>query len=192
MGRIKRSVCIALTASALLLAAACSINVKKEKDGDDKQVDIKTPMGGIHVSKGVKPEDIGIPVYPGARLKEKDSGDDKSANVNITGFGYGVRVVALEYETNDSPSKVVAYYKDQLKRYGDVIQCHTSSLHVNADFKRRDDGTHDLGCRGESGTDIELKVGTQENQHIVAVEPAGSGSNFSLVYVRTHGKEADI
>lgn len=192
MGRIKRSVCIALTASALLLAAACSINVKKEKDGDDKQVDIKTPMGGIHVSKGVNPEDIGIPVYPGARLKEKDSGDDKSANVNITGFGYGVRVVALEYETNDSPSKVVAYYKDQLKRYGDVIQCHTSSLHVNADFKRRDDGTHDLGCRGESGTDIELKVGTQENQHIVAVEPAGSGSSFSLVYVRTHGKEADI
>jgi hypothetical protein len=26
----------------------------------------------------------------------------------------------------------------------------------------------------------------------VAVEPQGKGSGFSLVYVRTHGKDADI
>jgi len=26
----------------------------------------------------------------------------------------------------------------------------------------------------------------------VEVEPEGKGSSFSLVYVRTHGKEADI
>jgi hypothetical protein len=182
-------------AALVLVTAACSINVKKEKDGQDKQVDIKTPVGGIHVSKGVNPEDVGIPIYPGARLKERDSdGDDKSANVNISGFGYGLKVVALQYESNDSPSKVVAYYEDQLKRYGDVIQCHTSSLHVNTDIKRLDEegSSHRLTCKGESGVDIELKVGTQENQHIVAVEPAGSGSSFSLVYVRTHGKEADI
>ena len=31
-----------------------------------------------------------LAVYPGARMKEKDSGgSDKSANVNISGFGYG-------------------------------------------------------------------------------------------------------
>jgi hypothetical protein len=40
--------------------------------------------------------------------------------------------------------------------------------------------------------EVELKVGTKQNQHIVAIEPEGSGSKFSLVYVRTHGKEADI
>ena len=34
----------------VLLLPACSVNVKKEKDGDDKQVDIQTPVGGIHVS----------------------------------------------------------------------------------------------------------------------------------------------
>jgi len=37
-----------------------------------------------------------------------------------------------------------------------------------------------------------LNVGTKENQHIVAVEPEGKGSSFSLVYVRTHGKDAEI
>jgi hypothetical protein len=43
-----------------------------------------------------------------------------------------------------------------------------------------------------NGKNVELKAGTDENQHIVAVESEGKGSSFSLVYVRTHGKEADI
>ena len=176
----------------LLLLAACSINVKKEKNGEDKQVDINTLVGGIHVSKGVNPEEVGLPIYPGAKLQEKGSGDDKSANVNISGFGYGLKVVALEYASNDAPDKIIAFYKDQLKRYGNVILCHTSSLHVNTDVKKHDDEAHKLTCEGDSGRDVELKVGTQGNQHIVAVEPSGSGASFSLVYVRTHGKDAEI
>jgi len=39
---------------------------------------------------------------------------------------------------------------------------------------------------------VELKVGTEDNQHIVAVEPQGKGSSFALVYVQTHGKEGMI
>jgi hypothetical protein len=175
----------------MLVLASCSVNVQKEKNGHDKQVDIKTPVGGIHVSKGVNPEDVGVAVYPGATLTAKDDGDDKSANVNISGFGYGLKVVALEYESNDSPGKVIAFYHDQLKRYGDVLVCHTTSLHVNTGVKKSDD-SHRLTCEGEGGVDVELKVGTQENQHIVAIEPAGNGSKFSLVYVRTHGKDAEI
>jgi len=96
---------------AILLLSACSINVKKEKDGQDKQVDISTPVGGIHVSKGVNPEDVGIAVYPGATLKEQGNGENKSANVNLSSFGYGLRVVALEYESTDSPEKVVGFTK---------------------------------------------------------------------------------
>ncbi len=176
---------------AILFLPACSVNVEKEKNGQDKKVDIKTPVGGIHVSKGVDPEDVGIAVYPGAVLAP-DDGDQKSANVNISGFGYGLKVVALQYESKDSSSKIVAFYQDQLKRYGDVVVCHTSSLHVNAGIKKREENTHSLTCEGESGKDVELKVGTQENQHLVAVEPTDSGSKFSLVYVRAHGSEAEI
>lgn len=190
MGRI--SMILSLLATFALLAA-CSVNVKKEKNGEDKQVDITTPVGGIHVSKGVNPDDVGIPIYPGAHLKQKDSdGDDKSANVNISGFGFGLKVVALEYESKDSPDKVLAYYKDQLKRYGDVLVCHTSRLNLDTHGKDNDSGSHELTCEGTSGVNVELKVGTKENQHIVEVEPDGNGSNFSLVYVRTHGKDAEI
>ncbi|HEV2395535.1 MAG TPA: hypothetical protein VGS27_01160 [Candidatus Sulfotelmatobacter sp.] len=190
MGKTKIVICFVL-GLMLLAVSACSINVKKQQSGEDKQVDINTLVGGIHVSKDANPEDVGIAVYPGARLREKEDGKDKSANVNITSFGFGVRVVALEYESNDAPGKIVAYYKDQLKKYGNVLQCQTSGLNVHTDYKGHHDDSHELTCEG-SGHDVELKVGTRENQHIVAVEPSGSGSNFSLVYVRTHGKEADI
>jgi hypothetical protein len=178
---------------ALLLLPACSINVKKEGNGQDKQVDIKTLLGGIHVSKDADVADTGLAVYPGAHLKQKDSGNEKSANVNISGFGYGVRVIALEYETDDSAAKLVAFYKDQLKKYGNVLECRTSShLDVNMKGSRSDKESQVLTCDSTHGNNIELKVGTKENQHIVSVEPTAKGASFSLVYVRTHGKDADI
>jgi hypothetical protein len=184
---------LGLAALVTLWLPACSVNVKKEQNGEDKQVDIDTPVGGIHVSKGANVADLGLPVYPGARLKQKDfNGDDKSANVNISGFGFGVKVVALQYESDDSPSRLVSYYKDQLQKYGHVLECHTRHLDMDTDMKGSDHGSHELTCEGTSGDNIELKVGTKENQHIVAVEPEGKGSSFSLVYVRTHGKDAEI
>ena len=57
MRNIKHLMCFACAISLLVLAA-CSINVKKEKNGEDKQVDINTPVGGIHVSKGVNPDEV--------------------------------------------------------------------------------------------------------------------------------------
>jgi hypothetical protein len=178
----------------LLVLPACSVNVQKEKNGDDKKVDIETPLGGIHVSKEVDVADTGLTVYPGARAKQKDSDhDDKSANVNISGFGFGLRVVAMEFQSDDAPAKLVAFYKNQLKKYGDVLVCHSSGhMDIDADIKNSDHKSHALTCKDDSGVNVELKVGTKENQHIVAVEPDGTGSTFSLVYVHAHGKEADI
>ena len=176
----------------VLLLPSCSVNVKKEKNGEDKQVDINTPVGGIHVSKNADVQDVGIALYPGARLKQKDDdGGDKSANVNISGFGFGLKVVALEYQSDDAPEKLVAYYKEQLKRYGSVLECHTSHFNLNMGHGS-DHHSDELTCEGDRGNNTELKVGSKENQHIVAVEPDGKGSSFSLVYVRTHGKDADI
>src|ERR1700683_5287434 len=126
---------VAASLAALLLLPACSVNVKKEANGQDKQVDVNTLFGGVHVSKQADISDIGLTVYPGARLKEKDSdGSDKSANVNISGFGYGIKVVRREDETNDAPAKVLTFYKDQLKKYISVLQCHTS--HLSLDMKK--------------------------------------------------------
>jgi hypothetical protein len=197
MGKNKLEIFLAgTTLAAFVFLPACSVNVKKEPNGSDKQVDIDTLVGGIHVSKQADASDVGLSVYPGARPKEKGSdGSDKSANVNISGFGLGIKVVALEYESDDAPAKVLSFYRDQLKKYGSVLECHTSG-HFNVNMKSGShgskDGSNELSCEGESGNNVELKAGRKNDQHIVAVQSEGKGSSFSLVYVRTHGKDADI
>jgi len=180
--------------AALLMLTGCSVNVKKDGNGPDKRVDVKTLLGDVHVSKDADISDVGLAVYPGARPEEKDpDGSDRSANVNISGFGYGLKVLAIEYESSDSPAKVLDFYKDQLKRYGDVLVCHSTVLNLDMKMESHDSGgSNDLTCEGTHGDYTELKVGKKDDQHIVAVKPDGKGSSFSLVYVRTHGKDADI
>jgi hypothetical protein len=125
-------------------------------------------------------------------LKGKDSdGSDKSANVNISGFGFGLKVLAVEYQSDDAPANIVAFYKGQLKKYGSVLECHSSDL--NFDIKMGSRESNELTCsKVNRGDNVELKVGRKDDQHIVAVKPEGKGSSFSLVYIRTHGKDADI
>jgi hypothetical protein len=183
---------LTVIAVLLLVLAACSIHVKKGEQGEDKRVDIQTPVGGIHVSKDADEGDVGLPVYPGARKKEKDDeGEEKSANVNISAGKFALRVVAIEYESNDSPDKLVSYYRDQLKKYGKVLECHTTR-HGQSTSTGDDDDSNELKCEGDNnGKNIELKVGTKQNQHIVAIETTknGKGCDFGLVHVQIQGKD---
>ncbi len=183
---------LAFVCGIVVVLGGCSINVKKEPNGAEKQVDINTLAGGIHLSNQAEASDVGIAVYPGARLKDKDSdGSSKSANVNLSGFGFGLKVVALEYSSDDSPDKVLAFYRNELKKYGNILECRTADLNLNMNMNGKS-GSRELTCEGSTGRNVELKAGYSDNQHIVAVKPDGKGSSFSLVYVRTHGKDADI
>lgn len=189
---------VVVIAAASLLFTGCSINVKKDKDnGEDKKVDIDTPFGGIHVNKGADVHDTGLPVYPGAHPKQKsdsDDDDEKSAHVDISTSAFGLKVVALQYQTDAVPDKVITYYKDKLKQYGNVLECHTNAKHYSYDAHSDADKEHsdELKCEGSDGKTIELKAGTKSNQHIVAINPEGKGSSFALVYVRMRGKEGTI
>jgi hypothetical protein len=182
-----------LSALLVLAVLGCSINVKKNGENADKKVDIDTPIGGIHVSKEADPHAIGLDVYPGSKLVEKgDDGDDKSANVNIsTGF-FGLKVVAQEYQSDAAPDKLIDYYARQLKKYGNVLQCHGSWTGGHARVNHSDDKSKQLKCDEDSGDATELKVGTEDNQHIVSIKADGKGSKFALVLVQIHGKEDTI
>jgi hypothetical protein len=173
--------------ATLALLPACSVNVKDKGGDGNSKVDISTPVGGIHVDENADARDTGLPVYPGARPKPKtDDGDKKSANVNMSAFGYGLKVVALEYLSDDPPDKIIAYYQDQLKKYGHVLQCHSNGIKADHDGGK-------LKCDSDDGGNkVELKAGTDDNQHIVSVEPEGKGSDFAIVWLRLRGKEGDI
>jgi hypothetical protein len=183
--------------AVLCVLPACSINVDKDKNNEgSKHVDIKSPMGDLHVSEQVDIRDAGLSVYPGARPAVKDSSDDeKSGNVNLALPGFQLKVVAAEFLSEDAPDKIIAYYDKELQKFGKPIQCHgsySSSAHV--DSHGRDELSKPVTCdKTDSGDGLELKVGTEGNQHLVAVKPNSKGTRFALVYVRMHtGKDTTI
>ena len=65
------------------------------------------------------------PVYPGAHMKEKSDNGDDNANLGISTGLFGFKVVVVHYQTDDAPDKVMSFYKNELKRYGSVLECHT-------------------------------------------------------------------
>jgi hypothetical protein len=178
------------TLVSLLLLMACSVNVKKDEEGQDKNVDIRTPIGGIHVSKDADAGDTGLAVYPGARLREMNDDHDSNANVNLSFGGYGLRVIAVHYESDDPIEKVTSFYKDQLKKYGNVLECHTRHSGGNVQVNPgKESHSNELHCEDTGGDVLELKVGTEQNQRIVAIEPKGKITSFALVRVQTRGHD---
>lgn len=177
--------------AAFCLLVACSINVDKDKDKEGaKHVDIQSPVGDLHVSENADIRDSGLTVYPGATPAPKDNSDDeKSANVNLSIPGFSLKVVAAEFISDDAPDKVIAYYDKELAKYGKPIQCHGgwSGGHVNSSHNG-DEMSKPVSCDKNDGKGdaLELKVGTEGNQHVVSVKSNSKGSRFALVFVRMH------
>ncbi|MGA3079924.1 MAG: hypothetical protein ABSD44_00920 [Terracidiphilus sp.] len=172
--------------------AGCRVNVEKGANGEDKNVQVDTPFGGVHVNTDqTTAADLGLPVYPGAELVK---GDDKhkSADVHL-GFGeWELRVRAVSYASGDSEEKVTAFYKKALGRYGDVITCQnnapigspatTSEGLSCADDKNNASVKIDHSDYGTSKNSLELKAGSKRHQHIVGFEePKESKTRFALV-----------
>ncbi|MGC2745409.1 MAG: hypothetical protein WA672_19735 [Candidatus Angelobacter sp.] len=174
---------------SLLALAGCSITTHDKGNGKKDDVDIKTPFGSLSVKENASDvKDTGLSPYPGARLA-KDDDDDRhnSANVNISSSLFGLKVVALNYETDDPSDKVLSFYRKEMGKYGKVVDCTGG---FNMSFHHRDKDA-DVTCDGHSGSDHqykeELKVGTENNQRIVAIKPRNGGSEFTLLYVRASG-----
>jgi len=176
-------------------SAGCRVHVEKGANGEDKNVQVDTPFGGVHVNTDqTTAADLGLPVYPGAQVVA-DSDKDKSADIRM-GFGqWQMRVKVVNYSTPDSEDKVTAFYKKALARYGDVIACqdnkpvgeptqtsegltcdekHGGNIQVNNNGKSY--GYHS----GSNG--FELKAGSERHQHIVGFQSSAPGNTrYALV-----------
>lgn len=187
-------------ALALVLAVVFAIPaVTQESDAaHDKKLDVRSSAGDLHVGNDADAGKIGLPLYPGARLRHDKDKDDNSVNFAILTESFGMKLVVAKYDSDDAPAKVIDYYRDKLKKYGKVLECHTHEHggDINADpDDEKNHGAKELKCEGDnSGPVTELKVGTEDNQHMVAVEPRdkGMGTTFALVYLHMRGKQGDI
>lgn len=189
---VNKAVCVL---TGLVLAsgiAGCRIHVDKDSNGKEKNVQVDTPFGGVHVNTDqISASDLGLPVYPGAEVV-KDKEHDKSADVNM-GFGeWTLRVRAVNYSTTDPQDKVVEFYKKALGRYGNVITCQGNApvgtpATTSEGLTCADDGgghahvqINDKDIDGHKG--LQLKAGSKRHQHILGFEDKQDGkTRFSLV-----------
>lgn len=193
MTSLLRRISLIFAAMALTtLLAGCSIHVD-DKDKEAKKVDIKTPLADLKVDTSAAATDNGIPVYPGATPRPEENGDKHRANVNIGAMGFGIKVIAAEYNTPDPPEKVKAFYVDKLKEWGNVLVCQgTGGDHDTGAHLKSDENDKPVSCGDTSGDGWELKTGTDHNQHMVAIKPDRSGTRFGTVFIQIHGKEGTL
>src|SRR5207237_4466051 len=78
----------------------------EEKDG---KVKVQTPFGTVETSEDADnaARDLGVAIYPGARATKGNS-----ANVNAG----GMHTSTVQFETDDPPDKVAAFYRSQFPR----------------------------------------------------------------------------
>lgn len=181
-----RSLVVSVSLATVLLTGC---HVSTHKDGKNENVDIGTPFGSMQVKTNGKGDTsaIGIAAYPGATLvndngKETD-GSTADINMNFGSFHLGVK--AASYQTGDPQSQVEAFYRKDLARYGEVIECRhgnpvgqptRTSQGLTCESKH---GNHI--STDDSDSDIDLRTGSEQHQHIVGLTAKNGGTRIGLV-----------
>jgi hypothetical protein len=191
---------LALAAAFAMLLSLPALNAQGQQPDNGKKdpnLDVHSSAGDLHMGKDADARSAGLPLYPGAHLRP-DEPDSDALNFGVLTESFGVKLVIAKYSSDDAPNKVVDFYREKLKRYGKVLECHTSersgTTHADVD-DQKEQPSKQLKCEGDNtGPVTELKVGTEDNEHVVAIEPShtGKGTIFALVYLHSRGKQGDI
>ena len=111
---------------ALALGIAAPV-LSQDSASKDKSLDVRSSVGDLHVGKDADAKKVGLPLYPGARLKSNDE-DQSQANLSIATESFGMRLVVANYVSDDAPGKLLDFYRDKLKKYGKVLECRSAKL----------------------------------------------------------------
>jgi hypothetical protein len=160
-------------AGALLCSASA---VAQDKEG-----------AGVVVSGKASAKDIGLPIYPGSKPHKDKDDDSGGANLGLWGGGAGFKLAVLKMESNDSAEKVAAFYRKALSKYGDVLDC--SNPPKAKETVEKGDTSKGLTCGDDKPEEGGLlyKAGTKDKQHIVGIQPNGTGTVYQLVNVGAWG-----
>ena len=180
----------------LLFAVGCHVDAHSSEKGDN--VKIATPFGGV----SVKTDDTavtagtGLPTYPGAVIDRRKHSDDKhgtgAADVNMRFGDFQLRAKAVSFRTTDPPAKVLAFYRPGLARFGTVIQCSGKQpvgtpTRTPEGLTCADDYDGSVKVANDSYGTSELKTGSSQHQHIVSIDPDGTGTKFALIALDLSG-----
>lgn len=164
---------------------------KPQSTSKDKEfsVTVQGPEtdAGLIISARATAKEVGLPIYPGS-IPHKDQGKDNdspAAKLGLWGTSFGFKLVVLKMESKDTPRKVADYYQRALAKYGTVLDCTNAARPQQA----KDENAEKLTCaddKPETGGML-FKAGTRDKQHIVGVQPEGTGAVFQLLYIEARG-----
>jgi hypothetical protein len=178
------------TTTVLLITLAVGLSAAAQDTDKDKNLDVRSPVGDLHLGKDADAQKAGLPRYPGARPQNEENNDP--LNLALSTDSFGMKLIVAKYETDDPAEKVLAFYREKMKKYGKVLECHSRDDKGGVDTNQDGhEGSKPLKCEGDnSGPVRELKVGTEDNQRIVAIEDAKSGkaTTFVVIYLHKHAK----
>ncbi|MDE1160790.1 MAG: hypothetical protein PW792_02460 [Acidobacteriaceae bacterium] len=177
--------------AAVSLSALTGCYVSKHGEGKNESVDVGTPFGSVHVKTddAKVAKNLGLTVYPGASVVHEDGKDKQAANVNLDFGDFHLGVVAAAYQTTDVPSKVEAFYRKDLSKYGAVIKCQGDTT-IGAPVRTEQGLTCKDNDEKNSGHvhvietgdgKIELRAGSPQHQHIAGIEAKSGGTKIGLV-----------
>jgi hypothetical protein len=139
----------------------------------------------MHANSHATAKEIGLPVYPGAvPFKEKDS--DSSADLGFVLNNVHLSLQVAHFATKDSHDQVVRFYRKALAKYGQVLECDHgkpvgSLTTTKSGLTCGDHNGGSMTARG-SDSDYELRAGSPEQFHIVAVDSSEpEKTKFGLV-----------
>ena len=173
--------CVSLLA-AVAVALPCPpvFAQQNEPNPDEKhRVVIETDTGryGVGAEK-LELKQLGVAIYPGAKLAKNQDNDskDNGASLFLDWGKDSTHLYVQKFVSSDSAEKIVSFYRQQLSRYGAVLECRggkpVSTNAVKGKCNQVDDDK-----------DIELRAGTETKQHIVGLTPTASGTEFAIVYL---------
>ena len=137
-------------------------------------VDTDSGRYGVGAEK-LDPKQLGVEIYPGAKVDESEN-DSSDASLSLDWEKDSTRLYLQNYITSDAAEKVLSFYRKQLSRYGEVLECRNGKPVAAVSSQ--------LKCDSDKDRDsTELKAGTKRKQHMVGVTPTTGGAQFEIVYL---------
>src|SRR6201997_4921431 len=80
-------------ALALVIALGAAAPVlSQDSESKDKNLDVRSPIGDLHVGKDADAQKAGLPLYPGARPQRKDNDDGDAVNLALVTESLGMKL----------------------------------------------------------------------------------------------------
>lgn len=138
---------------------------------------------GIEFNEKSSAAEIGLPAYPGAKIRRDKGDNEEGMNLKLWGGSLGFKLSVIKFTTDDSVDKVASFYRDAMGRYGMVLDCTEPRPASSAPVDKKV-----LGCgpgdKGDPGGRL-FKVGTPQQQRIVGIKPANGRVEFDMVRIET-------